>query len=240
MNWCYSLLNSFNPVDENVTFQINPRPILMKPIFLFSLATEPTHLLLQILHSPLPTMPLLFKPTIYLLDAARSTNAVNGNVVAGPSSFKVRWGRLRRCRRPHGNSVSNWPYVQSLCMRKVAPLSPEVSVFLPPTAVKYLSIPPPTSSFPTMSWYFSACHSGSENAGIDGISASALKNPLPIIYRITCFDDNARWCAFFLRKKVNFIPYICRKYVWRSAVALVETRTFGVVFCSFSVFGSIG
>ena len=42
--------------------------------------------------------------------------------------------------------------------------------------------------------------------------------------------------VFFLKsKKVNFIPYLRRKYVCRSDVALVETHYFGVNFFSFYV-----
>ena len=53
-----------NPVDDNVTYQINPRPILVTPLVLFALSPEPVHLLLQISPSPLPTTPLLFKTKI--------------------------------------------------------------------------------------------------------------------------------------------------------------------------------
>ena len=43
------------------------------------------------------------------------------------------------------------------------------------------------------------------------------------------------WLLFF-SKKVNFMADLCRKYVCRPAVALVETHSFGVTFRSFPVF----
>ena len=45
----------------------------------------------------------------------------------------------------------NRPYSQSLGTNKMAPATPAVAAFFPTTAVEYLSLPPPTSSFPTTS-----------------------------------------------------------------------------------------
>ena len=64
INSCYSLLNFFDPVDDNVTSQINPQPILVTLLFLFALSPDPAHLLLQILHFPIPSTLIPFEPTI--------------------------------------------------------------------------------------------------------------------------------------------------------------------------------
>ena len=62
----------------------------MMPLTLFALSRDPVHLILQISHSPLLTTLLLYKPKIYILDAARAENAINGSGVDDPLSVKGR------------------------------------------------------------------------------------------------------------------------------------------------------
>ena len=153
ISWCYTLLNSFNPIDNNVTSCINPRPILVYPIFLFNLH-------LSMCTSSSISRTLLSQPRRSSLNRQSSSSMRPGlptltmemelTILRMSKDGGGAWGDSGSS--PPDDSVSNHPYVQSLGTHKVAPETPAVAAFLLPTAVESSYLPPPTSSSPTMLW----------------------------------------------------------------------------------------
>ena len=142
INWCYSLLNSFEPVDDNVTSQINPQPIPVTLLVLFALATEPAHLLYQPRHSSLNRQySSLKRPGLPTPSTAMTLPILCLSKDGGGA-----WGDAGAI--PSDGSVSNRPYDQYLGTHVVAPATPLVAAFFPPISAKPSSLPPPTSSLP--------------------------------------------------------------------------------------------